>query len=57
MIAVLLEIGIFPAIKGVLKIQGIDCGNGIRPFLPLKQEDYRKLELALEKLYDGEDLT
>ena len=54
MIKTLLEIGIFPAIKGVLKLQGIDCGNCIKPFQPLKTEDYDKLEKALADLYDGE---
>ncbi|MCI8506213.1 MAG: N-acetylneuraminate lyase [Lachnospiraceae bacterium] len=53
MIGTLLEIGIFPAIKGVLKIQGIDCGHCIKPYQPLKPEDYKKLEAALKKLYDG----
>lgn len=46
MIRTLLEIGIFPAIKGVLKLQGIDCGNCIKPFQPLRPEDYQKLEKA-----------
>lgn len=54
MIKTLLEIGIFPAIKGVLKLQGIDCGNCIKPFQPLKTADYDKLEKALADLYDGE---
>lgn len=53
MIRTLLEIGIFPAIKGVLKLQGIDCGNCIKPFQPLRPEDYQKLEKALVDLYDG----
>lgn len=53
MLKTLLEIGIFPAIKGVLKLQGIDCGDCIKPFQPLKPEDYKKLEKALEDLYDG----
>ena len=53
MIRTLLEVGIFPAIKGVLKLQGIDCGDCIKPYQPLKPEDYRKLEEALKKLYDG----
>ncbi len=53
MIRILLEVGIFPAIKGVLKLQGIDCGDCIKPYQPLKPEDYRKLEEALKKLYDG----
>ena len=53
MIKTLLEIGIFPAIKGILKIQGIDCGNCIKPFQPLTDTDYRKLEQALTKLYEG----
>lgn len=51
MIRTLLDIGIFPAIKGVLKLQGIDCGDCIKPFQPLKKEDYERLEQALEKLY------
>ncbi len=46
----LLEIGIFKAIKGILKIQGIDCGDCRRPFLPLTVDDYRKLEAVLLKL-------
>ena len=54
MIKTLLEIGIFPAIEGVLKLQGIDCGNCIKPFQPLKTADYDKLEKALADLYDGE---
>lgn len=53
MIKTLLEIGIFPAIKGVLKLQGIDCGDCIKPFQPLGAEIYRKLEKALADLYDG----
>ncbi len=53
MIKTLLEVGIFPAIKGVLKLQGIDCGNCIKPYQPLTKADYEKLEAALEKLYDG----
>lgn len=53
MIKTLLEVGIFPAIKGVLKLQGIDCGNCIKPYQPLTKADYDKLEAALEKLYDG----
>lgn len=53
MIAALFEIGIFPAIKGVLKIQGIDCGNCIKPYQPLKPEDYKKLEKVLEEVYAG----
>lgn len=53
MIKTLLDIGIFPAIKGVLKLQGIDCGNCIKPYQPLSKEDYKTLEAALEKLYEG----
>lgn len=53
MIALLLEIGIFPAIKGVLRLQGIDCGNCIKPFQPLKPADYERLEKAVAELYQG----
>ena len=49
-IDVLLEIGIFKAIKGVLKLQGIDCGNCMRPFKPLTRTDYEMLENAMVKL-------
>lgn len=53
MIKTLLDIGIFPAIKGVLKLQGIDCGNCIKPYQPLGAEAYKTLEKVLADVYDG----
>ncbi len=53
MIDVLLEVGIFKAIKGVLKLQGIDCGDCKRPFKELTEADYKKLEQAMKILEEG----
>ena len=37
----------------ILPDRCIDCGNCIKPFQPLRPEDYQKLEKALVDLYDG----
>lgn len=49
----LLKIGIFKAIKGILKLQGIDCGDCRKPFGAITREEYDVLDKALEKLYGG----
>ena len=40
-VEVLLKVGIFKGIKEVLKIQGFDCGECRKPFLPLSEEEKR----------------
>ena len=53
---VLLSIGIFKAIKAVLKIQGLDCGDCRKPFEAVDRAQYQQLEAALLELYkDGID--
>ena len=53
---VLLSIGIFKAIKAVLKIQGLDCGDCCKPFEAVDRAQYQQLEAALLELYkDGID--
>lgn len=48
-IEVLLKVGIFKGIKEVLKLQGFDCGECRRPFLPLSEEEKRMVyECAVE---------
>ena len=45
----LLKVGIFKGIKEVLRLQGFDCGECRRPFLPLLEEEKRMVyECALE---------
>lgn len=48
-IGVLCEIGVFKGVKAALKLQGIDCGECRRPFLPLSEGQENKLRMALEK--------
>ena len=38
-VEVLLKVGIFKGIKEVLRLQGFDCGECRRPFLPLSEEE------------------
>lgn len=53
---VLLSVGIFKAIKAVLKIQGLDCGDCRKPFEAVDRAQYQQLEAALLELYkDGID--
>jgi N-acetylneuraminate lyase len=48
-IDVLVEIGVFPATKGILKLLGLDCGSCRAPFRRLGAEDWRRLERCLEE--------
>lgn len=38
-VEVLLKVGIFKGIKEILKLQGFDCGECRKPFLPLSEEE------------------
>ena len=49
-IAVLLEVGVFPAIKYALRCRGIDAGECRAPFAPLGGEQKRRVDAALERL-------
>lgn len=43
-IDVLIEVGVFPGTKALLKILGVDCGPCRRPFAPLTGAQHAKLE-------------
>jgi N-acetylneuraminate lyase len=45
----LVEIGVFPATKGILTLLGLDCGPCRAPFRRLNAEDWRRLERCLEE--------
>lgn len=47
-IEVLIRLGVFRGVKGMLNVLGLACGDCRKPFLPLKPEEYRQLEEALE---------
>nr|WP_246573712.1 N-acetylneuraminate lyase [Chelatococcus asaccharovorans] len=52
-IEVLIDVGVFPATKGFLKLQGFDCGECRAPFRRLDAKDWQKLEAcAAEFLND-----
>ena len=38
-IKALLKVGVYPGIKYILKLQGIDCGRCRKPFKPSNDED------------------
>lgn len=48
-IEVLTHIGVFKGVKAALRMQGIDCGQCRKPFLPLTQEQEEELKYVLEK--------
>jgi len=43
-IDVLVEVGVFPGTKAMLKMLGLDCGPCRRPFAPLTVAQYQKVE-------------
>lgn len=48
-VSVLCEVGVFKGVKEILKLQGIDCGECRKPFLPLTDEEKAKLKkVAIE---------
>lgn len=49
-IAVLVEVGVYPGVKRALRLQGLDVGDCRRPFTPLGPEQEQKLARALERL-------
>ena len=51
-IELLISIGVFRGVKGMLGVLGLDCGDCRAPFAPLTKEEYRRLEDAAATL-DG----
>ena len=49
-IEVFLDVGIFNAVKYVFTLLGIDCGSCRRPFIPLTEEQKRRIEALLDTL-------
>ncbi|MFW6309147.1 MAG: N-acetylneuraminate lyase [bacterium] len=43
------EVGLIPAIKYILKLQGFDCGKCRKPFKTLNQDDKNKIEEVVER--------
>jgi len=48
-VAALVKVGVFKGIKEILKMQGLDCGECRKPFLPLTDEQKRYLAQVAEK--------
>ena len=44
---ILLEVGVFRGLKGVLSLLGVPAGNCRRPFMPITNQELKKLEQAL----------
>ena len=51
-IAVLIEVGVFRAVKGMLNLLGLEVGECRKPFLPLTKQEYAQLEAALKTLHE-----
>lgn len=49
-ISVLAKFNMIPAVKAVMEMKGLDCGNPRGPFLPLSDRQKRELREELEKL-------
>jgi N-acetylneuraminate lyase len=49
-IDVLIEVGVFPGTKAMLKLLGVDCGVCRRPFAPLTQVHQAKVQAITERL-------
>lgn len=45
----LIKLGVFKGVKAALKLQGIDCGDCRKPFLPLTDEQVKGLSRVLEE--------
>lgn len=50
----MVKAGIFPAVKYILKKQGLDCGTCRRPFAPLSEDAKRRLDALIEEGFDVE---
>ena len=48
-VAALCKVGVFKGIKAILKMQGIDCGECRKPFLPLNAEQNQYIKEVAEK--------
>lgn len=48
-IEALCKVGVFKGVKAALKLQGMDCGECRKPFLPLGEEQITYLQSVLEK--------
>lgn len=48
-IEALAKVGVFKGVKAALKLQGIDCGECRRPFVPLEEGQVQYLKEVLEK--------
>lgn len=48
-IEALCKVGVFKGVKMALKLQGLDCGQCRKPFLPLKKEQTEYLKRVLEE--------
>ena len=48
-IEVLTKVGVFKGIKEILRLQGFDCGECRRPFLPLTGEEKNMVRICAEK--------
>jgi len=49
-IDVLIEVGVFPGTKAMLKLLGVDCGSCRRPFAGLSQDQQHKVEAITDRL-------
>lgn len=49
-IEALAKVGVFKGVKAALKLQGIDCGECRRPFVPLEEGQVQYLKEVLEKI-------
>jgi N-acetylneuraminate lyase len=49
-IAVLVQVGVYPGVKAALRMQGFDVGDCRRPFARLTAEHEARLAAALENL-------
>ena len=52
--SVLVEAGLFPAIKYILTTMGIDAGLPRRPFLPLNEEQKHRIDRTLAENLENE---
>lgn len=50
-ISVLCQVGIFKGIKELLRLQGFDCGTCRKPFLPLAEEDKKRIAALYENYF------
>ena len=48
-VSALCKVGVFKGVKAILRMQGIDCGECRKPFVPLDAEQLQLLKTAAEK--------